>query len=327
MVDVSQKRESIRSASAQTKMTLPIELRSHLVGSDLILKKGPVFHTAIIAGTMAVKKTHELIPFCHHIPVESCKINIFLDELEVTITCTVKTTYKTGVEMEALIGANIAALTIYDMCKAISHDIKISETQLLSKTGGKRTILDKPVYGLVLTGGKSSRMGEDKALIHYKGGPHGQYIFDILSKYCDQVFISSKKDQWVGTPLESLPSIHDHFDGPVGGILSAFETYPDVNWIVVACDLIHFNQTTVEKLLSEASDKVATCFKNDQKDFPEPLCAFYTPNAKKYFVQAIKDDVTCPVKILKNLDITLIPQTNGINLANINTQKERHEHH
>ncbi len=118
-------------------------------GEELYLKKGPVFQTAIIAGTMAVKKTHEMIPFCHQIPVESSKFKITLDEsLCVTITCQVKTTFKTGVEMEALHGAMTAALTIYDMCKSVSHHMVIKEAKLLSKTGGKRTVFPAPSMDL-----------------------------------------------------------------------------------------------------------------------------------------------------------------------------------
>src|SRR5690606_9863859 len=101
---------------------LPPEFAGLSSGNEIHLKKGPVFQTAIIAGTMAVKKTHEVIPFCHQIPIEGCKFNITLsNDLRITIRCEVRTTYKTGVEMEALHGAMTAALTIYDMCKAISH--------------------------------------------------------------------------------------------------------------------------------------------------------------------------------------------------------------
>lgn len=327
MVDVTDKATSIRMAEAQTQIQLPTEMRSYFVGDELVLKKGPVFQTAIIAGTMATKRTHEMIPFCHQIPVESAKFEISINDLLVTIKCRVKTTFKTGVEMEALHGAMTAALTVYDMCKAVSHNIVIQETKLLAKTGGKQTKLDKPLYGLVLTGGKSSRMGEPKALINYKGVPHAQYIHDILAKYCDRVFLSQKDQQWKGTSLETYPAMVDKYDGPIGGMLSAFEAHPDVNWLIVACDLVHFNAMTVEKLLANSSDKIATCYKNSEKGFPEPLCAFYTPGARHLFTDAFKSDVKCPVKVLKNSDVTLIEQEAGINLANINTPEEKHELH
>ncbi|MBT8101047.1 MAG: cyclic pyranopterin monophosphate synthase MoaC, partial [Gammaproteobacteria bacterium] len=107
-------------------------------GDEINSKKGPVFATAIIAGVMAAKKTHELIPFCHPLGLEKCDISIRLDGNKAKVRCRCKVRHKTGVEMEALTGASVAALTIYDMCKALSHDIVISDTRLLSKSGGKQ---------------------------------------------------------------------------------------------------------------------------------------------------------------------------------------------
>ncbi|MFL5786282.1 MAG: cyclic pyranopterin monophosphate synthase MoaC [Bacteriovoracaceae bacterium] len=326
MVDVTEKNISERSARAQSTIRLPEEMRSFFRDDELVLKKGPVFQTAIIAGTMAVKRTHEMIPFCHQIPVESCKFQITTDkELKVTIECTVKTTYKTGVEMEALHGATIAALTIYDMCKAISHNMEIGETKLMTKTGGKRTVLDRPLYGLVLTGGKSERMKREKALIEYKGVPHAQYISQILGKFCDEVFLSAREGQWQRTSLENHPVIVDSVDtkGPIAGILSALKTKPEANWIVVACDLVHFNEETVTKLLAAYDPKFpATAYKNSDKGFPEPLCAIYTPIAQVMFEEAVKNDITCPVKVLRNSSVHTIDQTGSVNLANINTVEE-----
>jgi cyclic pyranopterin monophosphate synthase len=99
--------------------------------------KGPVFDTAIVAGVMGAKRTHELIPFCHPLGIENCQIAIELLDDCAVIRCTVTVHHKTGVEMEALTGASIAALTVYDMCKALSHDIVIGDTRLVSKQGGK----------------------------------------------------------------------------------------------------------------------------------------------------------------------------------------------
>ena len=327
MVDVTDKKTSLRMARAQTQIQMPKEMKLYFSGEEIFLKKGPVFQTAIIAGTMAVKKTHELIPFCHQIPIEGCNFEITMDDnLLITIFCKVKTTFKTGVEMEALHGATIAALTIYDMCKAVSHNIVLKETKLLYKTGGKSTLLNRPTYGLVLTGGRSERMGEPKALINYKGRPHGQVIHDILFQYCDNVFISGRPNQWAGTVLENYASVDDIFEnaGPIGGILSGFATAPDANWLVVACDLIHFNEKTVEKLLANYNDDaMGTCYKNAVEGFPEALCALYTPRAHAIFLEAFKNGVKCPVKVLKKSNIELIEQEEGINLANINTQEER----
>jgi cyclic pyranopterin phosphate synthase len=142
MVDVSNKSITSRIAIAQSKINLPAEVKSvlyqHEQGHEISSKKGPVFQTAIIAGVMAAKKTHELIPFCHPLGLEHCKIKINVDKNQnLIIVCECKVSGKTGVEMEALMGASIAALTVYDMCKALSHEIIIGETRLLSKSGGK----------------------------------------------------------------------------------------------------------------------------------------------------------------------------------------------
>lgn len=141
MVNVGDKTMTRREATATVDIIVPDQISELLVGEEILSKKGPVFATAIIAGTMAAKRTYELIPFCHNIPLDGCKITISHHERgRIQITCTVNTFHKTGVEMEALTGANIAALTIYDMCKAVSHDIVIRECRLISKTGGKSDV-------------------------------------------------------------------------------------------------------------------------------------------------------------------------------------------
>ena len=138
MVDVSGKAITARTAHARARVWLPEEIRRGLAGGDLRSPKGPVFQTAIVAGTMAAKKTHELIPFCHPLGLDSCRITIVVDDSgHAVIDCIARVEHKTGVEMEALTGATIAALTIYDMCKALSHGMVISDVRLLSKTGGK----------------------------------------------------------------------------------------------------------------------------------------------------------------------------------------------
>jgi cyclic pyranopterin phosphate synthase len=138
MVDVSDKFITKRTASAKATVVFPDEIKSFFKNKELITKKGPVYTTAIIAGVMAAKKTHDLIPFCHPLAIENCKIDIHTNpQGNASILCTVSLNHKTGVEMEALTGASVAALTIYDMCKALSHEIVISEIKLVSKTGGK----------------------------------------------------------------------------------------------------------------------------------------------------------------------------------------------
>ena len=141
MVDVSNKVASQREAHARSCVELPDVVLSQVAEDEIATKKGPVFATAIIAGVMAAKKTHELIPFCHPLGLDSCKVSIELDGSRAVIDCRCKVTHKTGVEMEALTGASVAALTIYDMLKALSHDIVISETKLMSKSGGKHSYI------------------------------------------------------------------------------------------------------------------------------------------------------------------------------------------
>lgn len=141
MVDVGAKVATRREATAEVTVRFPPAVARALRDDGLRSKKGPVLDTAIIAGTMAAKRTHELIPFCHPLAIENCRIEAdFVDEAALRIRCTVALTHKTGVEMEALTGASVAALTVYDMCKALSHEITIDGLHLVAKSGGKRQV-------------------------------------------------------------------------------------------------------------------------------------------------------------------------------------------
>jgi len=140
MVDVGEKQVTPREATAEAVVRLPAAVARALAASGHRTKKGPIFDTAVIAAVQAAKRTHELIPFCHPLPLEHCALDIDARGPLVRIRCTVRTTHKTGVEMEALTGASIAALTVYDMCKALSHDIVIETVRLLRKRGGKRDV-------------------------------------------------------------------------------------------------------------------------------------------------------------------------------------------
>ena len=137
MVDVSDKATTIRVASASGKITLGNEIMASLSKDGFATKKGSIAQTAIIAATMAVKNTYNTIPLCHQIPITSCKVYVDPTVTGFNISCTVKTNGQTGVEMEALHGVSTAALTVYDMCKALSHDMQISDIQMDKKTGGK----------------------------------------------------------------------------------------------------------------------------------------------------------------------------------------------
>ena len=141
MVDVGTKRACARRAVAEARVRFPSGVAGALRATGMRGTKGPILDTAIIAGTMAAKRTHELIPFCHPLPIEHCKIDIdFASKTELAIRCEVAITHRTGVEMEALTGASVAALTVYDMCKALSHEIVIADVRLLEKSGGRRNV-------------------------------------------------------------------------------------------------------------------------------------------------------------------------------------------
>lgn len=141
MVDVSAKPATAREAVAECRVRFPAAVAKQLRAGGMASAKGPVLDTAIIAGTMAVKRTHELVPFCHPLPIDGCRFDLaWTGDAVLRIECTVRTTHRTGVEMEALTGATVAALTVYDMCKALSHAIVIGPAKLLAKRGGKREV-------------------------------------------------------------------------------------------------------------------------------------------------------------------------------------------
>lgn len=143
MVDVGDKTVTERRAHAVAVVQLPPALALLLKDGDIASKKGPVFHTAMLAGVMGAKRTSDLIPLCHPLALDDCKVEILPGTpaadgtVSLEVHCRVRTHGRTGVEMEALTGASVAALTIYDMGKAVSHDIVINGVRLLEKTGGK----------------------------------------------------------------------------------------------------------------------------------------------------------------------------------------------
>lgn len=137
MVDVSSKKATKRIARARAIVKVGAKIAALIEEEEIMTKKGPVFQTAIIAGVMGAKQTSSLIPLCHPIGLEDCQVSIKIEKTRVVINTSATIVSKTGVEMEALTAASVAALTIYDMCKAISHDIVIEEIMLIEKRGGK----------------------------------------------------------------------------------------------------------------------------------------------------------------------------------------------
>jgi cyclic pyranopterin monophosphate synthase len=141
MVDVGAKAVTRREAVAEAVIVLPAAVARELLATGHRTRKGPVFDTAMIAGVLAAKRTHELIPFCHPLPIDHCSIDIrSAPRNRIVIEARVAVQHRTGVEMEALTAASVAALTVYDMCKALSHDIRIERVRLVEKSGGKRNV-------------------------------------------------------------------------------------------------------------------------------------------------------------------------------------------
>jgi cyclic pyranopterin phosphate synthase len=137
MVDVGAKQVTHRVAVAEARVRLPRSVARALRASGHRTKKGPVFDTAIVAGVQAAKRTHELIPFCHPLGLENCQLHIEHQAQEIIVRCEVSVHHRTGVEMEALTGAAVAALTIYDMCKSVDRGMRIEALRLTHKAGGK----------------------------------------------------------------------------------------------------------------------------------------------------------------------------------------------
>ncbi|WP_289115773.1 cyclic pyranopterin monophosphate synthase MoaC [uncultured Psychrobacter sp.] len=139
MVDVSGKTTTTREANATGQVRFPSEIYEQIKAADGMTKKGSITQTAHIAGIMAAKRTHDMIPLCHPLPLDKIGLTfVYNDALSsITVSAVVKVTHKTGVEMEALTAVSVACLTIYDMTKALSHDIIINDIHLIKKTGGK----------------------------------------------------------------------------------------------------------------------------------------------------------------------------------------------
>ncbi len=182
----------------------------------------------------------------------------------------------------------------------------------------------KNLYGLILAGGFSKRMGQDKALMVYHGQPQIEYVNDLLAANCEQVFLSKRPDQ---SNYKEIASINDEQElssiGPLGGILSAMKKYPHASWLIMACDLPFVTQETLEYLIERRdSEKAATAFKSTSDGLPEPLCAIWEAQAYLKILEFLKKDIRCPRKVLINSDINLLEQKNPRWLDNVNDLKE-----
>ena len=300
-----------------------------------------MFDTAIVAGVMAAKKTHEIIPFCHPLPLERCTVDI-ADRPggRIRIVCSVAVHHKTGVEMEALMGATAAALTIYDMCKALSHDIEIGPVRLLRKTGGKRDFNARaraaqdtheraaaPLYGLVLAGGRSTRMQRDKAAhrIPARRNP---------ARRRDE---TARRPRWRAHSSRCAPtsaaiahargmrSIVDRGDveGPIAGISAALAEHPDAAWLVLACDLPFLDARTLDTLIAARDAGAMPPHSAPATTACPSRCAPSTSRARARRIAAhIAAGRNCPRKFLINAHTQLLDQPNPRALDNVNTVAE-----
>lgn len=189
------------------------------------------------------------------------------------------------------------------------------------------TAQNKQIYGLVLAGGKSSRMGRDKSMIAYHGKPQVDVAFDLLSLFCAKVFLSNRQDQSDAEAYRKFPQLHDapEFEGkgPLAGILSAMKEYPDVSWLVLACDLPFVDQKVIGQLLKDRDPKkIATAYKSSHDGLPEPLCAIWEAGHYMDVLKFFKEGVHCPRKVLIRSNAHLLEPSDPKALDNINDPQE-----
>ncbi len=180
------------------------------------------------------------------------------------------------------------------------------------------------LHGLILAGGYSKRMGQDKALLEFHGMPQIEYVHGLLSRFCSKVFLSKRSNQ---KPYKRFLSIDDAPEfadqGPLGGILSAMTAYPGESWIVVACDLPFVEAATIKTLMAKRNlNKIATAFISTHDNLPEPLCTIWEGKSFDAIQKLFAEGIHCPRKILIKSDTHLIPQDNPRWLDNVNTPQE-----
>jgi molybdenum cofactor guanylyltransferase len=185
-----------------------------------------------------------------------------------------------------------------------------------------KNITPSPLNGIILSGGLSTRMGEDKRLINYHGKTQEQYLFDLLSACCSEVYVSLNKNQT--TDLPHIFDLNLSVKSPLVGILSAFEKHPETAWLVVACDMPFINQEAIEYLIKHRNpEKFATAFLNPEEHFLEPLLTIYEPKILEKLQEAVNQGKKSPMKILQSLDVELLEVISNQMLININTLAQR----
>ena len=183
-----------------------------------------------------------------------------------------------------------------------------------------------PVYGLILTGGKSTRMKKDKSLLRFHNKPQSLYAFELLSKFCTKVFVSARQ-QPTDKIVQQLPYIYDLKQlsdcGPLSGMLTAMTTFRKAAWLVLACDLPFVDEPTLKHLLRyRDASRIATAYRSHFNDLPEPLCAIYEPRARQCLHKFFNKKMICPRKILINSSTRLLKLKNVKALDNVNTPQD-----
>jgi len=182
------------------------------------------------------------------------------------------------------------------------------------------------INGLVLSGGKSTRMGSDKGSLNYHGTPQRRYVFNLLAVHCKEVFISCNGEQ--AKTIADLPIIQDSFLGlgPLGGILSSFQQNPNVAWLAIACDLPLLSTEIIQYLIAHRNpSKMATAFLDAEGVFPEPLVTIWEPRAYPVLLQFLSQGYSCPRKALINSDVELLKAPDAFAFKNVNTTEEYNE--
>ncbi len=184
------------------------------------------------------------------------------------------------------------------------------------------------LYGLVLSGGKSTRMGIDKSTISYHGIPQREYLYHLLEGICDRTFLSVRSEQVLELPKDTNVIVDkNQYRGPYNGLLSAHLEYPDVAWLVLACDLPLMDLSALTRLLHQRDpNKKATAFATRESALPEPLCAIWEPQGLKESIAFLENGTaTCPRKFLINSEITLVYPANEKVLLNANSKEDYKE--
>ncbi len=182
--------------------------------------------------------------------------------------------------------------------------------------------MNSKISALILSGGLSSRMGQEKRLIDYHGKTQEQYLFDLLTPYFSGVYVSINQNQT--TDLPHIQDLDLPIKSPIVGIISAFQQNPNMAWLVVACDMPFVDEKTVEHLLQHRNpEKYATAFENPDEYFPEPLLTIYEPRIYPNLQEAVNQGKKSPMKVLQNLDIELIKNFDFQWIKNVNTLEEK----